>query len=59
MYGFVALAQLAYFRPLLGDLLEVNTVEFWFMMQLAMISGFITSYPITWWLIVAGIKEPM
>jgi hypothetical protein len=59
MYGFVALAQFAYFRPLLGHLLEVNTVEFWFMMQLAMISGFITAYPITWWLIVVGIKEPM
>jgi hypothetical protein len=59
MYSFVALAQFAYFRPLLGHLLEVNTVEFWFMMQLAMITGFVTAYPITWWLIVAGIKEAM
>jgi hypothetical protein len=59
MYGFVALAQFAYFRPLLGRLLEVNTPEFWFMMQIAMIAGFVTAYPVTWWLIKVGIKEKM
>jgi len=59
MYGFVALAQFLYFRPLLGRPLEVNTVEFWFMMQIAMLCGFVTSYPVNWWLIEAGIKEKM
>jgi hypothetical protein len=32
---------------------------FWFMMQLAMIAGFLTSYPVNWWLIRTGIKERM
>ena len=59
MYGFMALAQFAYFRPLLGMLVEVNTVEFWFAMQLAMLCGFVTSYPVNWWLIKIGIKETM
>jgi Domain of unknown function (DUF4396) len=59
MYGFMALAQLAYFRPLLGKPIEVNTTEFWFAMQLAMLCGFLTSYPVNWWLITAGIKEKM
>jgi hypothetical protein len=59
MYGFMALAQFAYFRPLLGKMLEVNTPEFWFTMQIAMLAGFVTSYPVNWWLIRAGIKEKM
>jgi hypothetical protein len=29
------------------------------MMQIAMLFGFATSYPINWWLIRAGIKEQM
>jgi hypothetical protein len=40
-------------------MLMPDTVEFWFVMQLAMIAGFITSYPMNWWLIRAGIKEEM
>ena len=59
MYGFMALAQLLYFRPLLGKTVEVNTVEFWFVMQIAMLCGFVTSYPVNWWLIEAGVKEKM
>ncbi len=59
MYGFMAIAQFAYFRPLLGKPVEVNTPEFWFAMQIAMICGFVTSYPVNWWLIKAGIKEKM
>ena len=59
MYGFMALAQYLYFRPLLGKMLEVNTPEFWFTMQIAMLAGFVTSYPVNWWLIEAGIKEKM
>jgi len=59
MYGFMALAQYGYFRPLLGKSVEVNTPEFWLIMQIAMIAGFVTSYPVTWWLIRAGIKEKM
>ncbi|WP_411954294.1 DUF4396 domain-containing protein [Alkalibacillus sp. S2W] len=32
---------------------------FWFMMQIAMILGFLVSYPANWWLIQKGIKEAM
>lgn len=37
----------------------VDGVEFWFMMRLAMICGFLTSYPVNWWLVSCGIKERM
>ncbi len=59
MYGFMALAYFYFFKVLLGVQLEANTVEFWFMMQLAMVCGFLTSYPVNWWLIQSGIKERM
>ena len=44
---------------LLGHRAEVDTPEFWFLMQVAMLSGFATSYPVNWWLIRSGIKEKM
>ena len=59
MYGFMAFAQFALFRSLLGTRLEVNSPEFWFVMQIAMICGFATSYPVNWWLVRSGIKEKM
>ena len=59
MYGVMALAQYLYFRPLLGRMLEADTPEFWFTMQLAMIAGFVVSYPVNWRLIRVGIKERM
>ena len=59
MYGFMAIAQFACFRPLIGKPVEANTPEFWFAMQIAMVCGFVTSYPVNWWLIEAGIKEKM
>jgi hypothetical protein len=59
MYGFMAFANFYLFRTLIGAKLEVNSVEFWFMMQIAMIAGFITAYPVNWWLVRSGIKESM
>lgn len=59
MYGFMAIANFWLFRDVLGIKLEVDTVEFWFMMQIAMVCGFATSYPVNWWLIKAGLKEKM
>ena len=32
---------------------------FWFMMQIAMLAGFVTSYPVNWWLLRSGVKEKM
>ena len=45
------------FLPLLDP--EPNSVTYWFLMQLAMIVGFATSYPANWWLVKAGLKEAM
>ncbi len=59
MYGFMAFAQLYWFAHIFGLRAEVNTVEFWFAMQLAMVAGFVTAYPVNWWLIRWGIKEEM
>jgi hypothetical protein len=39
--------------------LKVDMAEFWSTMQVAMIFGFLTSYPVNWWLLRAGLKEKM
>jgi branched-subunit amino acid transport protein len=59
MYGFMAFAYFYLFRELIGVPLRTDMIEFWFMMQIAMIFGFLTSYPVNWWLIRSGIKERM
>ena len=59
MYGVMALLQYQVFKPLQGSFVTAGQPEFWFAMQWAMIGGFITSYPVNWWLIRAGIKESM
>ncbi len=59
MYGFMAFAYFYVFRDRLGSALPTDSVEFWFMMQIAMICGFITAYPVNGWLIRAGLKEAM
>lgn len=59
MYGVMAIIQFLIFRPLYGGTAEVDTPEFWFAMQAAMIAGFCTAYPVNWLLIRAGVKEKM
>jgi len=59
MYGFMAFANIYVFPRVFGVTLKVDTVEFWFMMQIAMLCGFLTSYPVNWWLLRSGIKEMM
>ena len=59
MYGFMAFAYFYLFRELIGVQLRTDMVEFWFMMQIAMVFGFLTSYPVNWWLIRSEIKEQM
>jgi branched-subunit amino acid transport protein len=59
MYAYMAFAQFFIFRAVLHTRLEVNSAEFWFMMQIAMLAGFVTSYPVNWWLLQKGIKEKM
>lgn len=59
MYGFMAIAQFAWFRPVYGGLAKADSPEFWFAMQLAMLCGFATSYPVNWLLVTYGLKEKM
>lgn len=55
----MAVAQFAIFWHAFGAKLEPSMPEFWFMMQIAMLAGFATSYPVNWWLIATGVKERM
>ncbi len=59
MYGFIALAQFLVFEAVWHSWVDPGMPEFWFTMQIAMLCGFITSYPVNWWLVKRGIKEKM
>jgi hypothetical protein len=59
MYGFMAIAEFVIFRIGFGTRMETNSFAFWFMMQVAMLCGFATAYPVNWWLLRTGVKEPM
>jgi hypothetical protein len=58
MYGLMFLAQ-RYFSASFGQQAKPDSPVFWFAMQIAMVAGFVTSFPANWWLIRAGIKEKM
>jgi hypothetical protein len=55
MYGWMAIATFVIFGQELSKLSPV----FWFMLQIAMLAGFLTNLPITWLLLRLGIKERM
>lgn len=55
MYGWMAIATFVIF----GHELDKSDPVFWFIMQIAMLAGFVTSYPVNWWLVKSGIKEKM
>ena len=55
MYGGMAIAFFVIFKRRL----EPTSILFWFVMQGAMLLGFITSFPVNWWLLTRGIKEVM
>jgi hypothetical protein len=59
MYGLMAIIQFWWFKPVYGGIAKVASPEFWFAMQIAMLAGFMTSYPVNWWLIRMGVKEKM
>ncbi|MGN6422902.1 MAG: DUF4396 domain-containing protein [Asticcacaulis sp.] len=59
MYGFMAIAHFWIFGAPLGVKLTAAMPEFWFMMQIAMLCGFVTAYPVNLWLIKIGWKEKM
>jgi hypothetical protein len=39
--------------------LHPDVPVYWFMMQIGMVVGFASAYPMNWWLIKKGIKEAM
>jgi len=59
MYGLMAALQFGWYRIAFGGIAPVASTEFWFAMQLAMLAGFATSYPVNWLLIRIGWKEQM
>lgn len=59
MYGFMAIAYFLIFGRAFHTKLQPDSVQFWFMMQIAMLCGFATSYPVNWWLLRKGLKEKM
>jgi hypothetical protein len=59
MYCLMAAFQFVVFRDFFGGPAPVDSVEFWAAMQVAMMGGFCTSYPMNWWLIRSGFKERM
>ncbi|MGP4039098.1 DUF4396 domain-containing protein [Gracilibacillus sp. D59] len=55
MFGFMALVHYVLFT----EPPKPSTGTYWFMMQIAMILGFLTSYPANWWLVKKDIKKTM
>ncbi|HET7656949.1 MAG TPA: DUF4396 domain-containing protein [Bacillales bacterium] len=56
MFGWMAIVHYVLF-PVSPP--EANTAVYWFMMQLAMMLGFCTSYPANWFLVRKGVKHAM
>lgn len=56
MYGWMAIVIFGLYQD---SPLPRNSWEFWFMMQIAMCCGFLTSYPTNWLLVKLGIKKGM
>jgi hypothetical protein len=56
MYAWMALVYFVFFPE---PHLTPFDPRYWLMMQIGMICGFTTSYPMNWWLIKAGLKEAM
>jgi hypothetical protein len=59
MYGLMAIAHFLVFKLVFDASVTPASPVFWFAMQIAMVAGFATAYPVNWWLIRAGIKEKM
>jgi hypothetical protein len=56
LFGWMALMSLVFFP---APHLHPDSPVYWFLMQLGMIIGFATAYPVNVWLIKRGIKEAM
>lgn len=56
LFGWMALMAFVFFP---GPHLRPDSPVYWFGMQLGMVLGFATAWPVNVWLIRRGIKEPM
>lgn len=56
MFGWMAVVSLVLFAPRPPD---PDEIVFWFLMQIAMVLGLVTTYPANWLLIRARIKDAM
>ncbi len=56
MFGWMALVQLVWFS---SSGLHPDHPAYWFLMQVGMVLGFLTAYPVNSWLLRRGLKEPM
>jgi len=55
LFGWMALSHYVIWQPPL----PIDSSSHWFMMQVGMCLGFLTSWPVNRWLLVKGVKEPM
>lgn len=55
LFGWMALADYVIWTPPL----PTDSSSWWFMMQIGMMLGFLTSWPVNRWLLIKGVKEPM
>ncbi len=55
LFGWMLLMRFVFFDPPLHP----DEPTYWFMMQIGMVLGYFTSYPMNWWLVRKGIKEAM
>ncbi len=55
MYIWMSIVLFGIFTPDMPH----NSAVYWFMMQIAMVVGFCTAYPMNWWLTKIGIKHTM
>nr|WP_263314409.1 DUF4396 domain-containing protein [Mammaliicoccus sp. Marseille-Q6498] len=55
MFGFMIIMHM-FINP---NIMSPNHLEYWFLMQIAMLIGFMTSYPVNWYLVKKGIKHAM
>ena len=42
-----------------GSMATPRSPEFWFFMSVALLAGFISAYPMNWWLVAKGLKHGM
>ncbi len=57
MSGMLPISALG--RKLLGGAPSPARPEFWFVMSMALLVGFLVAYPMNWWLVARGLKHGM